>query len=72
MGRLSNSDSGIGVQKPIILQCDHILIKITIIECHTRIYHGGIKTTLTKLEVSGAERLTNNQKSFTKACNLRK
>ena len=49
VGRLSNSDLGIEAQKPIILPRDHKLTEMIVIECHARIHHGGVRTTLTEL-----------------------
>ena len=49
-GRLGNSAVPPGAKHPILLDKDHHLTNLILNECHERVMHNGIKTTLTELQ----------------------
>ena len=48
-GRLNNSDLSLEGKQPIILPRDHCLTKLIINECHNRVFHSGLRSTLAEL-----------------------
>ena len=48
-GRLKNSDLEVEAQQPIILPKEHKLTKLMIEWCHSRVHHGGVRSTLGEL-----------------------
>ena len=48
-GRLNNSDLSLEGKQPIILPRDHCLTKLVINECHNRVFHSGLRSTLAQL-----------------------
>ena len=48
-GRLRNSDLETESRFPIILPREHKLTELIIVDCHKRVYHNGLKTTLAEL-----------------------
>ena len=48
-GRLRNSDLDPLAQRPVILPKDHEFTKLVIEDCHNRVYHSGVRATLTEL-----------------------
>ena len=48
-GRLNNSDLSLEGKQPTILPRDHCLTKLIINDCHNRVFHSGLRSTLAEL-----------------------
>ena len=67
-GRLGNSAVPPGAKHPILLDKDHHLTNLILNECHERVMHNGIKTTLTELQSRYWE--TASEEDVTQLCNM--
>ena len=48
-GRLSNADVPYTTRHPILLPRDHPLTELLVLKAHARVFHNGIKETLTEI-----------------------
>ncbi len=45
-GRLENSDLNVEAEYPVILSKDHKFTELIVLECHNRVHHDGLRSTL--------------------------
>ena len=48
-GRMSKSSLSLAAQNPVLLNKDHLLTRLIVVQAHQRVYHDGVKETLTEL-----------------------
>ena len=51
-GRLENANLSASTMHPILLPNRHHFVSLQVLDCHSRVMHGGVKETLTELRMS--------------------